>query len=84
MYEHLINNPELAKLSGFVTGDGHLQIKDWRYLTSFLPASGWPPLYLTPLLIGRPSQQAQRYSYTIDPYCNKECLPIQYGHAHQE
>jgi intein/homing endonuclease len=35
MYEQLLNNPELAKLAGYITGDGHLQIKNWRYLTSF-------------------------------------------------
>ena len=35
MYKHLLINPELAKLAAYVTGDGHLQIKNWRYLTSF-------------------------------------------------
>ena len=36
MYENLLNNPELARLVADVTGDGHLQIQDWRYLTSFV------------------------------------------------
>ena len=36
MYEHLLTNPELAKLVGYVTGDGHLQSKGWRHLTSFV------------------------------------------------
>jgi hypothetical protein len=35
MYKHLLNKLELAKLAAYVTGDGHLQIKNWRYLTSF-------------------------------------------------
>ncbi|HIJ10941.1 TPA: hypothetical protein HA278_02690 [Candidatus Woesearchaeota archaeon] len=36
MYEHLLTNPELARLVADVTGDGHLQVKGWRYLTSFV------------------------------------------------
>lgn len=27
--------PDLAKICGAITGDGHIQIKEWRYLTSF-------------------------------------------------
>ncbi len=35
-FNHLLTNPELARLVADVTGDGHLQIKNWRYLTSFV------------------------------------------------
>src|SRR3989344_7211553 len=35
MYKHKLTNPKLAYVVAAITGDGHLQIKDWRYLTSF-------------------------------------------------
>ncbi len=35
MYEHQLNNPQLAYVVAAITGDGHLQIKEWRHLTSF-------------------------------------------------
>lgn len=35
MYEHLLKNPQLAYVVAAITGDGHLQIQDWRYLISF-------------------------------------------------
>ncbi|MBI2151662.1 hypothetical protein HYU21_02990 [Candidatus Woesearchaeota archaeon] len=35
MHNHLLKNHELARTVADITGDGHLQIKEWRYLTSF-------------------------------------------------
>ena len=35
MYEDLLNNPQLAYVVAAITGDGHLQIKEWRHLISF-------------------------------------------------
>lgn len=35
MNEDLLKNPQLAYVMAAITGDGHLQIKDWRYLISF-------------------------------------------------
>lgn len=35
MYEHLLNNPKLARTVADITGDGHLQIDKWRFLASF-------------------------------------------------
>ena len=35
MYYHLLKNPELARVVADITGDGHLQIQEWRYLVSF-------------------------------------------------
>ena len=31
----LLKNPKLARLVADITGDGYLQIQEWRYLTSF-------------------------------------------------
>ena len=31
MYKHQLTNPKLAYVVAAITGDGHLQIKDWRY-----------------------------------------------------
>lgn len=36
MYKHLLRNPELVRLVADVTGDGHLQSKGWRHITSFV------------------------------------------------
>ncbi len=35
MYKHLLDNPQLAYIVAAITGDGHLQIQDWRHLISF-------------------------------------------------
>ena len=35
MYGHQLNNPQLAYVVAAITGDGHLQIKEWRHLISF-------------------------------------------------
>lgn len=35
MYEDLLTNPKLAYVVAAITGDGHLQIKEWRHLISF-------------------------------------------------
>lgn len=33
--EELLKNPELARIVADITGDGHLQIQEWRHLTSY-------------------------------------------------
>lgn len=35
MYKHQLQNPQLAYVVAAITGDGHLQIKEWRHLISF-------------------------------------------------
>ena len=35
MYKYQLNNPQLAYVVAAITGDGHLQIKEWRHLISF-------------------------------------------------
>lgn len=33
--DKILENPTLARIVADITGDGHLQIQDWRYLVSF-------------------------------------------------